>query len=723
MVRKKGKVVIRLMIVCLMSTLLVSCDEKIQAQISTDLSTRAMINIEYIRRLQDNGLLSKDAADAIVEDIQEKLKTIKKITGKEKELTQYISWYIKGEQGINGETFTTTITNNMRSLEETFESTGPLVGKENRYVNAINVIGGTHIQALQDVVNYEEWGLGALDGVTLGEVVSIVDKFKSAINNSDTTTVESIYNNFKLYFNKKLKDRLVDEPLIITTKLGTMQNYSIPINGEILNVKAPSIISNNSSQALGYDFRIRGSYDFPEMTIRLEEINPIAVNKLVGLDGIARDEYLVYNRTVYKLKYPIYRISDIVLDNVDKDFYEANIRETGFYLNLMTGEITDEQGYPFVQSEDIIKLGKGNELDTSSFVIYDGKIVLRDYLEFHYVPGIVEGEKWVALGRRVRINRFSGNIKDPIGSILNRDGTINETTSKIYPMDLVSYESGYRTNDGLIDYSGIAIKLGEGESESSESRQSNVDGDSLIQTVYRESITPVMKFGGGNNFIATQDKDAGTKGKILLFGICVDRNPFIDGLYKSWISSNDEVSGGLAWWLNWLRGNRYNYTINTNVLTQYLTDNYSFELRKAGVIVLDTDVIKKIQQQYDLEDKERRVNSVRTVFIVLGFALIAYSIILLASWAVDVSLVADSKFMALLTLNKWEAIKDGGEIPLSNMKGKHYMTFSATFRSCCVIMMVGILFIFVDVLKIVYLLIDTFGSIADIITQVIFGNK
>ena len=81
------------------------------------------------------------------------------------------------------------------------------------------------------------------------------------------------------------------------------------------------------------------------------------------------------------------------------------------------------------------------------------------------------------------------------------------------------------------------------------------------------------------------------------------------------------------------------------------------------------------------------------------------------------------KLLTTLTFGHWEAIQDSSELPNISISNKSYMTFSKTLTNSLKIIAVGFLLTIVDIVEIVVFLLDTFGTIADVISKVIFGNK
>ncbi len=720
------KKIILMLMLAIALLVLTGCDDEIKQQIYTDLTARSALNIEKVKALVEANLLDKTSGDLIIQDINEKMKYVKQVTEEDiNKLEPYVSWHIRGNVSANGQTFKTEVTEYL-GYEQTFSSADNIQGKIHSSPKALSLVGGDYIKDLQDTINYTVAELNISGDVALDDVMTAIKNAKEAQSSGDEAKIRSAFNKLNTYF-KDTGKKLCTDPLIINTKLGDVVNWWYGDDkGKIQNIQALSA-GDSVNKQLGTDFRIKGRSGIPEIAIRLEEFNTAVIDKLIGLDGVAVNEYLVHNKTVYKLKYNINTINAVSLDPSNDNRYTTSLKSTNQYLNLLTGEITDSAGRPLIQSGgQIIKIGgTGAQGDKgiSSFVLSGSKIVLRDYLEYTYMPGVVSGEKWVALGRRLRVERLSGSMEDVFASVVNKDGVTATGIAKVYPTDLISILSDFDSTNA-----GKAIKLGVQENIETEDAEGSgtgfvTDGEtsSLLETHYKDTIYPIMKLG--SDIIATDDKDAGENGKIVLYGLCVDKNPFTNGLYKSWIEGADSEFGNLGWWMAWLGSNRYKYKIDANALGEFLMENYSFELRKEGYIILDTEVIKKIQMQYNQEDKENRVNGVRTAFVILGLILMAYALVLLASWTFDVNTVTGPRLMSTLTFQKWEAIQDSSELPQMEVADKHYMTFSKTLQSCMIIMALGFLLVIVDIVQVVIALIDIFGGVGQIIYKVIFGGK
>lgn len=274
--------------------------------------------------------------------------------------------------------------------------------------------------------------------------------------------------------------------------------------------------------------------------------------------------------------------------------------------------------------------------------------------------------------------------------------------------------------------------------------------NNLLETVYAEEIKVSTRFPGPlvatsddlklgvvqgeaveeneqteeNSTPSTPESNSDTeKIKHFMYGMAVDIDPFQSNMFSGWIEitgDNGDI-GSLDWWNNWLHESTYKYQIDRDKVINFLTGNYMYEMRDNTNILLDIPTITQIQKQYDKEDKIAGANFITTMFTVLGFIVIAYSTLILAAWVYDTNIVAGPRLMGLFSFGRWEAISDTDEMPYMDTTQKHYMTFGKTLKACIVLIGVGVLIVFVDIMHIVDLLILLFGKIAEIFGNVLQG--
>lgn len=738
----KVRKIIVLIIMLVITLVVTGCGADIKKQILDDIASRGTLNQGYTNRLYKLGLISKEQQENLNKAISRNVAMFSDLDVKGQKFQNYLSWYIRGKvfkTTVSGEKygFDTEISNtlglpsalNTGKTHDNFDAylgTGELTPTD-----TFQVVGGDYAEELKNMVGYNVMELQVSGSVSFDVLVAEINKAKRIAQGgkAESDEIDAELSSLQMkYFNKEGRP-ILTVPLIKQTVLGDeneiwVYSPSEPVEpaDKIYEITPKSY---KDIGQIGYDFRVRNAFGVPELTIRLEEYNPEAFKQLEGLDGIGVDEYLVHKRIILKLKYPINVIDNISIDTNDNTKYKVALKETDYFINLCTGEITDKDGYAMRQgTENIINIGGTGvqgEVGQSSFMLYkdntgNTRVVLRDYLEYNYMKDVVADEKYVALGRRLRVEKLSGNINDKFATVIDKKGNLAAGAASIKVTDLMDHWSD---TEGSELQEGYIIKL---DKEIKDLEETRFDGENELKVKTKTIIFPVAKFGT-ENLIATNDLDAGTNGKIALYGLFVDKDPFTNGMYESWIEGTDTDFGNLEWWQRWLQGASYKYTIDANKIRSFLIDNYSYEMRKQGYIILDTDVISKIQQGYNADSKGARVTWIRTLFVIIGFIIMTYSGLIVGAWAFDSNIMSGPRFMPLLTFNKWEAISGNDELPQINSEEKQYMTFGATIRKCILMIIVGYLLTITDIVEIVVLLIDIFGDISNVITKMLFGNK
>lgn len=517
----------------------------------------------------------------------------------------------------------------------------------------------------------------------------------------------------------------------------------------------------------GHDMTIKDSTGtYPLMAIRFREFNQEAVDKVTKTLGMSPDQYLftTYNgeNRVYIMEYPVNVISKISTKADDNTQYECEFTESNMGINLRTGKLikygsawgsSESPGQYFEDSDPYYPVkGAANaqEEGCSSFIIEGetpdgtgilvgenqdkiktGRIVLRDYLEASYAPGVVSGENMVVLGRKLRFLQTSGTKNTVVARYYDKAGKVLPDSPNLYINDFADM-------NGLLDSSPKVKHLGkvgetvtdtsdtEDSTEGDNSEEYSTDNikksllkiDELPDEVV-DSIEPTEQFPGTK--IGTVDNKESTNP--LFYCIAVKKNMFDSALFSGWVNNSDATQNSLPWWQSWLsNGNRtYEYKINTNSLEDYLMGNYTFELQKAGIIVLDLETVSKIQQEYTQIDKEESTKTLRTHFVVLGYLLIAYATIVMLAWVVDVNVDLGFNILEKLSFGHWVAIKDPEEAPYSDTSDRRYLTFKGIMFKALGISVIGIILILVNVIEVVVILINIFGGIAKTIGKLITG--
>ena len=204
------------------------------------------------------------------------------------------------------------------------------------------------------------------------------------------------------------------------------------------------------------------------------------------------------------------------------------------------------------------------------------------------------------------------------------------------------------------------------------------------------------------------------------YAMFVATNLFDNGLFSSWLNSPDE-NASLNWWITYLNDNGYVYELSTSAVEKYLYDNFVYELQQNGIVMLDLEVVHKIQEDLDEEAHADTVTFIRTVFTTLGWALVIYACILFLCWQLDTNADLGLRLTNTLTLGNWEPIKDINECPYMDTSGVKYVDMKRLGVSCMIIITAGIFLIIFNVYDIVLLLIRALGVLAQEINEMLTG--
>ena len=528
------------------------------------------------------------------------------------------------------------------------------------------------------------------------------------------------------------------------------------------------------------------------LSMRFTEFNNEAIEKIIKTLGLADDKYLVVpdkgGGRVYLLEYPVHNISKFV--EVDDKSYESEFEQSNMGINLKTGDLVKYSG-AWDTTEDGMALGgittikedpyltmRGakNNLDTSkaSFSLLGdmdmevgykndeikvGRIILKDYLEGTYAPGVVSDENMVVFGRKIRIENLKGLKSDAVANFYDKAGNKIEIGGKLYINDfadiesLVSgspevryirgeYESDLETEgteteeereDGVQMYT--VDNGGTGGNGSLDDFLDDDDGEldheitteELIQDAIKkidglpkktvDEIETSLPFPG--RYIGKIDhKESETP---IFYTMAIRKSMFDTGLFSGWIYDTESETNSLNWWNTWLHDHQYQYQIDKTILEEYLIGNYSYELGKQGILVLDLETISKIQEQYEQEDIITKNRKNKTIYLLLGAILIGYSGLMLLAWVVDTNVDIGLSLLEKMTLGHFIAVSDESEVAFMDTEGRRYIGFGSLVGKSLIIASVGMIVILVDVIELVYWVIQIFGGISKFISKIITG--
>ena len=558
--------------------------------------------------------------------------------------------------------------------------------------------------------------------------------------------------------------------------------------------------SSGVGNRLGMDMVMYNSNE-RVLAVRLIEFNQDALDILKSKIGVGISRYLVIDNKAYLMEYPVGYV-DGFKETEDRTGYKAVIKQSQIGFNLLTGTWskfkTDDEGNITNDSSQISEDdpyltfdGALSNTDKSkaSLVIYGttgisksgqeddpcnpcwnlvfgeyttsngekkdrvydtGRIVLKDYLEATYAPGVVGNDSLVVLGRKLRLNSFEGNKKDPVASFYDKEGNELEGSPVLYIQDFADIDGIYESSQKVKYISGFQEKLDDessgtspdtgGGSSGSDSEtedgddtgdEGDTEGEDSAENALRDILSKVdsmptrvvsevrttTKFPG--KLIGYSDYDESDQ-KPLFYAMFVRANMFQTALFSGWVQNTDQEKNSTVWWNNWLTSHGYTYRINTDNLVNYLKGNYAYDLAKEGVIILDLETISKIQQEFNRDNNVAMGHGMRTVFMVFGYLLISYAVILLIAWNVDVNVDLGFNILEKLSFGKWIAIKDYDEMPYVT-GDTNFIKFSELLVSCIIIITVGLLLILVNIVDLILMLIQLFGGIAVYLSKIITG--
>lgn len=269
----------------------------------------------------------------------------------------------------------------------------------------------------------------------------------------------------------------------------------------------------------------------PVMAIRLQELDDKVIDALLKEINDAGDSYLIdyvdgdanKGARVYRMFYPVSYVDTVKYDSTNKKANIISKKSDLITVNIMTGQVNLAKDNDYYSAEELKSIEAiynvlGNSDNESSFTIWDkaktkekhngiesdvesNTILLKDYLEYTYLPTFIKDEPFVALGRKVRLYGIEkdGTFKDTtkIGKFIDKTGFPITGAEPIKLDDLVDRKSGNKDNEKT------AIKLdnldGTKKENSSETSKTPIYiGGQWESEVYRggvESFAYKNKYG------------------------------------------------------------------------------------------------------------------------------------------------------------------------------------------------------------------------------------
>lgn len=379
------------------------------------------------------------------------------------------------------------------------------------------------------------------------------------------------------------------------------------------------------------------------------------------------------------------------------------------------------------------------------------RIILRDYLEATWAPGsTVYDETMVVFGRKVRFRtdskfwvsdgsisqggktynnntlQYNINNQDWCASFINVDGEEVGSLTKLNitdfcDIDAMAKENGTSTNKWEnyevkhFREAGIAATTNDCSVSAGEVTPTQ---DKLKTTTDVTTLVVSTDFPG--EYIGVTDMYNHGAEVQRFYCVTTTKGMFDSALYSDWINSQASKES-LTWWNGYLADHGYGYKIGADDVSTYLQNNYSYELSQEGPIILDLDTIHTIQDIMDDEYADERSSLIRTIFVVLGIFLIAYSMILMLCWVIDTNVDLGFSLTNKATFGHWIAIQYDEELPTYNNEEHSYVDGKHMLIRCLIMVAVAIVVIRVDASEIILVLINTFGKIASYAEDMIRG--
>lgn len=511
---------------------------------------------------------------------------------------------------------------------------------------------------------------------------------------------------------------------------------------------------------LGVDFCLSTDHRV-SMRVRLKEFNPNLVSELSGAvagedgpTGIKGQYYLTQyindtnSKVAVKLDYPLYKIEEIRTAGLDQTDWWTVIAPTELSMSALDGTMFDSNGvsmpkngegfnydgcsmkfwpYDYVNMKDpsSAKVSVNiKEINGTMVKAFCRPIVLTDYTELYYIrdtddKGLYTDldandnpEYWAALGRRMRVNKFSGGSGDDTNRFavsLNRDGS--KSDNYISLTKVIDRTSGDQDHEGLAEALGLGKSNG---TDSSSGANSGIYGSGtnfgLKQDYYYDYINPVILLGtegthyplAQNDYANVNTRAAGTNSTYTCpttYGMCLSldlkENNLVGG---DWINGKSSECQGLIEWNKWLEDNKFVYRIDIDRLLDMLDISIDVTEEKEKAITFNPDIIEHIQNgEKELQDYSI-TRLIKTLTKIFGVILNAYAILLVAAWLIDVNVYGGPRLLNKMTLGRWEAIHDEDDIPMHSGKDDEifYMDKKHILMAMIAIMAVGITLLMFD---------------------------
>lgn len=387
-------------------------------------------------------------------------------------------------------------------------------------------------------------------------------------------------------------------------------------------------------------------------------------------------------------------------------------------------------------SAAISSLISGVSSPTSSSVNSSGtvtvktaKIVLVDYLESTYAKGLVDDESVVNFGRKIRFLIDPKYVKEGINQSLrvkrsadlayyvDKDGNRYANTDTYY-----LNATDFCQANLLLDSTPKVAYLSETGLPSTidavDSASNNINDLAKGEIGTTGSVNPVLEFPSDS--IGKVDVN-NTNANQLFYCVTTKQGLFGQySIYTTWLTSKSPTAS-IEWWNKYLSDNGFAYQVGTSAVSEYLNNNFSFELQKEGVVILDPNTIRFIQDEMQSEHNAKTYATVKTWFIILGVFLIIYAILLVLAWAIDTNADIGIDLLNKMTLGSLIAAKHTEEIPKNSKIKTKFVDGRGILKIFFIVVVVAVILLTVNIPGLIVVIIKMFGGIAKIVENIVYG--
>lgn len=673
---------------------------------SNVIASRVNANIAILNKLKDNGILTEaqlkvftDNANAVIDKWNKAdSKTILNLCSGSITTIQAKQKYNElKEQGINvSKSYPKLATlkdyegKNIEGTSITLE-----VAKD---PSPISLIVDDSAATLQEIFNRNIY---ILKGSKETDITKLANEI--ALYQAHSITEDDLKSKLSLYF-KDSGEKLLDST----------------------NIVAETTLGSDKDEEIGKDLWFK-SNDVPTLSLRIKELNKSELDRLELGDGEV-NKYMTIGGNIYLMEYPAYYISKFKTEGSD---YSAVLEESDYMVNLLDQTVKNKNGETLTNWDTVLSVGAVSEKRVASFTLDNGdggcsytgigrnnatvdgctRVVLNTYLEYLLMPGIVDNENFVALGRKVRITNFRGNVQGDnvadnilVGQYVDDKGNFIEECGNVTLGMFIDKSS---TNENIRLAVNKEEDTVESEDTSNDTGYTSDKGQTMLPSKYKKEIDVGYKFP--SSLIASEDVSGVVDNKMFMYGLCMVTDMYNTALYSRWITDTTSENGNLASWNQWLAKNQYKYTINLTRLEDYLGENYSYELSKDGTLVLNLNTLVLLQEDLNKSHTANIAKWVRTISVIIGVILINYGMLILAAWRLDTLFGFSIELLSIITFGKWVACTDN-ELG-KDSKGRTYKSLRAVLVDMTVFTMLGVSLCTIDVLAIVQKILSVSGGI------------